>query len=167
MEMLTAGQLPLRVTHNDTKSNNVLFDRESKKPITVIDLDTVMPGLVAFDFGDAIRSAANTANEDEADLSKVSLDTEKFKAFAEGFLEATAGMLTDAELDSLVLGAFTLTFEQAVRFLDDYLTGDKYFRTAYEGHNLVRAKCQYTLAEDILNKMDKLDEIIENTTRLF
>ena len=166
-EMLNAGQLPLRVTHNDTKSNNVLFDRETKKPLTVIDLDTVMPGLVAFDFGDAIRSAANTATEDEADLSKVSLDIEKFRIFSEGFLEATAGKLTQTEIDTLVLGAFTLTFEQAVRFLDDYLTGDKYFRTTYPKHNLDRAKNQYALAKDILNKTEKLDEIIYNTTRLF
>ena len=162
MKQKNEGILPLRVTHNDTKSNNVLFDRTSGKPLTVIDLDTVMPGLVAFDFGDAIRSAGNAANEDEADLSKVYLDIDKFTAFTEGFVQATASHLTDSELDSLALGAFTLTFEQAVRFLDDYLTGDKYFRTAYEGHNLVRAKCQYKLAEDILNKLPEMQRIVRN-----
>ena len=160
MKLKNEGVLPLRVTHNDTKSNNVLFDRESKHPLTVIDLDTVMPGLVAFDFGDAIRSAGNSAEEDEADLSKVHLDLDKFRAFTEGFVQATSGHLTQAELDSLALGAFTLTFEQAVRFLDDYLTGDKYFRTAYEGHNLVRARCQYKLAKDMLYQMDAMEQIV-------
>lgn len=162
MKMLGNGELPLRVTHNDTKSNNVLFDAETLEPLTVIDLDTVMPGLVAFDFGDAIRSAANSAKEDEHDLSTVSLDLEKFTAFAKGFISATDGHLTQNELDTLALGAFTLTFEQAVRFLDDYITGDKYFRTEYPGHNLVRARCQYKLAGDILGKIDKMQEIVQN-----
>lgn len=161
MKLKNEGVLPLRVTHNDTKSNNVLFDKYGS-PITVIDLDTVMPGLVAFDFGDAIRSAGNTAAEDESDLSKVSLDLGKFTAFTEGFVSSTADLLTEAELVSLALGAFTLTFEQAVRFLDDYLTGDKYFRTAYEGHNLVRARCQYKLAEDMLTKMNDMERIVKN-----
>jgi len=165
MSLKNEGKLPLRVTHNDTKSNNVLFDRENGNPLTVIDLDTVMPGLVAFDFGDAIRSAANAAEEDEPDLSKVYLDLNKFKAFTEGFVEATAGHLTDAEIDSLALGAFTLTFELAVRFLDDYLVGDKYFRTAYEGHNLVRARCQYKLAEDMLNKMAQMEQIVKEVAK--
>lgn len=160
IEMKNSGILPLRVTHNDTKSNNVLFDRESGKPLTVIDLDTVMPGLVAFDFGDAIRSAGNSSEEDETDLSKVYLDIDKFTAFTEGFLKATAGHITEAERDSLALGAFTLTYECGMRFLTDYLEGDKYFRTAYEGHNLVRAKCQYKLAEDILNKMSDMERIV-------
>ncbi len=162
MSMLENGELPLRVTHNDTKSNNVLFDPETLEPLTVIDLDTVMPGLVAFDFGDAIRSAANTAKEDEPDLSTVSLDLEKFTAFAKGFISATEGHLTENELDTLALGAFTLTFEQAVRFLDDYITGDKYFRTEYAGHNLVRAKCQYKLAADTLAKLDKMRDIVRD-----
>ena len=165
MAMKDAGELPLRVTHNDTKSNNVLFDRETGAPLTVIDLDTVMPGLVAFDFGDAIRSAGNTAAEDEADLSLVSLDLKKFTAFAEGFIQATAGYLTENELETLPLGAFTLTFEQAVRFLDDYLTGDKYFRTEYPGHNLVRAKCQYVLAKDMLDKFEDMQNIIKKITK--
>lgn len=161
MQMKREGLLPLRVTHNDTKSNNVLFDKISGKPLTVIDLDTVMPGLVAFDFGDAIRSAGNAAGEDEADLTKVYLDLDKFAAFTEGFVTSTAGHLTDAEISSLALGAFTLTFEQAIRFLDDYLTGDKYFRTSYEGHNLVRARCQYKLAEDMLSKMSEMERIVK------
>ncbi|MBQ9115947.1 MAG: phosphotransferase [Clostridia bacterium] len=165
MAMKDAGELPLRVTHNDTKSNNVLFDRDSGNPITVIDLDTVMPGLVAFDFGDAIRSAGNSAAEDEPDVSRVHLDLDKFTAFAEGFIEATAGYLTEKEIETLPLGAFTLTFEQAVRFLDDYLTGDKYFRTEYEGHNLVRARCQYKLASDILAKMEDMQKIVSDIAK--
>ena len=161
IEMKNEGKLPLRVTHNDTKSNNVLFDRDTGRPLTVIDLDTVMPGLVAFDFGDAIRSAGNSTEEDETDLSKVYLDIGKFSAFAEGFLKATARHITEAERDSLALGAFILTFECGMRFLTDYLEGDKYFRTAYEGHNLVRAKCQYKLAEDMLIKMEEMEQIVK------
>lgn len=167
--MRDSGELPIRVTHNDTKSNNVLFDSKTHEPLTVIDLDTVMPGLVAFDFGDAIRSAGNTATEDEADTSKIGLSLDKFKAFSEGFLKAIGNSLTANELDTLVLGAFTLTFEQAVRFLDDYITGDKYFRTEYPLHNLVRAKGQYKLAADILDKYEDMQAIIrdisENTAK--
>ena len=165
MEMKNEGILPLRVTHNDTKSNNVLFDRESGKPLTVIDLDTVMPGLVAFDFGDAIRSAGNSSEEDETDLSKVYLDIAKYAAFAKGFLEATAGRITEAEIASLALGAFTMTYECGMRFLTDYLEGDKYFRTTFAGHNLVRARCQYKLAEDMLNKMDEMERIIKDMAK--
>ena len=162
IEMKDEGILPIRVTHNDTKSNNVLFDRNTGNPLTVIDLDTVMPGLVAFDFGDAIRSAGNSTEEDETDLSKVYLDIGKFTAFAEGFLKATARHITEAEIDSLALGSFVLTFECGMRFLTDYLEGDKYFRTAYTGHNLVRTKCQYKLAEDMLNKMEEMKQIVRN-----
>ncbi len=161
--MLEAKQLPLRVTHNDTKINNVLFDEETKEPIVVIDLDTVMPGLAAHDFGDAVRFAANTAEEDEADTSKVSLDLELYKAFAEGFVEATAGGLDDSEINSLALGAFTITVELATRFLDDYLTGDKYFKTCYEGHNLVRCRCQLALARDMEKKFDEMNKIVLET----
>ena len=167
MEMKNDGTLPLRVTHNDTKSNNVLFDRESGKPLTVIDLDTVMPGLVAFDFGDAIRSAGCSTEEDETDLSKVYLDLKKFTVFTEGFLKATAGHITDGEIASLALGAFTLTYECGMRFLTDYLEGDKYFRTAFEGHNLVRARCQYKLAEDMLNKMSEMERIVKDIATMY
>ena len=162
-EMVDRGELPLRVTHNDTKTNNVLFDKDTLEPLVVIDLDTVMPGLVAHDFGDTIRFAANTATEDEADLSKVSLDLELFKAFAEGYIGAAGDLLTPAELKSLVLGAVTITLEQAVRFLDDYITGDKYFKTLYPGHNLVRTRCQLALFADMLNKFDKMTLIVEKT----
>jgi thiamine kinase-like enzyme len=164
-EMLEKGELPLRVTHNDTKINNVLFDEKTKDPVIVIDLDTVMPGLAAHDFGDAVRFAANTAEEDEPDASKVSLDLDLYRAFAEGFVEETAGGLSDAEINSLALGAFTITIELALRFLDDYITGDKYFKTNYEGHNLVRCRCQLALARDMEKKFDEMNKIVLETAQ--
>ena len=160
-EMVDRGELPLRVTHNDTKTNNVLFDKETLEPLVVIDLDTVMPGLVAHDFGDAIRFAANTAAEDEADLSKVSLDLELFRAFAEGYISAAGDLLTQTERRSLALGAVTITLEQATRFLDDYITGDQYFKTLYQRHNLVRARCQLALFQDMMSKFDEMNDIVE------
>lgn len=161
-ELVDEGKLPLRVTHNDTKINNIIFDRDTKESKAVIDLDTVMPGLVAHDFGDAIRFAANTAKEDEPDLSKVGLNIDLFRAFAEGFLSLTRNALTPTELDTLPLGAFTMTFEVGLRFLDDYLVGDKYFKTHFEGHNLVRARCQLHLAEDMAARMDEMNAVIDS-----
>lgn len=159
-DMLNAGELPLRVTHNDTKINNVLFDETNNNPLTVIDLDTVMPGLVAHDFGDAIRFSANTAAEDEEDVSKVSLDMEQFKSFTEGFLSCLRGTLGKREVETLALGVFCITVELASRFLDDYLTGDKYFKVLYDGHNLVRTKAQLTLAKDIDRKLDQMQKYV-------
>ena len=155
------GKLPLRVTHNDTKCNNVLFDEETNAPLAVIDLDTIMPGLSVHDFGDAIRFAANTAAEDEKDLSKVSCDLSLFRAFAEGFISKTAGALTETELANMALGAFVMTYECGMRFLDDYLCGDTYFRIAYPEHNLVRSRNQMALAQDMLDKMDRMNQIIK------
>lgn len=164
-ELLDSQELPLRVTHNDTKINNVLFDRDTGEAKTVIDLDTVMPGLVAHDFGDAIRFAANTAMEDEPDLSKVSLDMNKFRAFAEGFVPEIVSTLTETEINTMALGAFVMTAELAVRFLDDYITGDAYFKTLYPEHNLVRARCQLHLAEDMYNKLDEMNKIISDIAK--
>ena len=161
--LLENGTLPLRVTHNDTKINNVLFSPETLEPLVVIDLDTVMPGLPAYDFGDAVRFAANTAEEDEPDTSKVSLNLELYRAFAEGFVKSTAGTLKEEELSSLALGAFTITIELAMRFLEDYLTGDKYFKTSYPGHNLVRCRCQLALARDMEKKFDEMNKIVIET----
>ena len=166
-DLLAAGELPLRVTHNDTKINNIIFDRDTLLSKCVIDLDTVMPGLVAHDFGDAIRFGANTAKEDESDLSKVSLNIDLFRAFAEGFLEKTHKALTPTEIATLALGAFTMTFEVGLRFLDDYLVGDQYFKTAYEGHNLVRARCQLHLAEDMAARMDEMNAVIDEIKATF
>lgn len=158
-----SGEFPIRVTHNDTKSNNVLFDRETLRPLVVVDLDTVMPGMAMYDFGDAVRFIANTAAEDEADLSKVSFDPEKYRAFCRGYFGAVGNALTEAEIQSMTLGAFSITVELASRFLDDYLTGDAYFKTLYEGHNLVRTRCQIHLAKDILAKTDMLQAIVKET----
>ncbi|MBQ4639656.1 MAG: aminoglycoside phosphotransferase family protein [Clostridia bacterium] len=158
--MQEEGLLPLRVTHNDTKVNNVLFDKKDHRALVVIDLDTVMPGLAGNDFGDAIRSVANTAAEDEKDLSKVSCDLRMFRAFAEGFLEPTAHAFTQHEMDTFSISCFALTVELAVRFLTDYLLGDPYFYCAYPAHNLVRARCQMALARDMQRKMGEMEKII-------
>ncbi len=158
--MLDRGALPLRVTHNDTKCNNVLFDEDTHKHICVIDLDTVMPGLVGHDFGDAIRFAGNTSAEDETDLSKVKIDLEKFRAFTEGFLSEVGASLTENELKTLSLGAITMTTECGVRFLTDYIDGDNYFGISYPKHNLDRARCQLALAEDMVRNYDKMQEIV-------
>ena len=158
--MREEGKLPVRVTHNDTKINNVLLDTDTRKAICVIDLDTVMPGLSVYDFGDAIRFGASTAAEDEKDLSKVSLDLHLFRVFTRGFLEACPS-LTDAEIDCLPLGAWTMTLECGSRFLADYLKGDKYFSIDYPEHNLDRARTQFKLIEDMEEKWDEMRRIVE------
>ncbi len=157
-----AGEFPIRVTHNDTKSNNVLYDIETYQPLAVVDLDTVMPGMAMYDFGDAVRFIANTAKEDEPNLSKVSFDCEKFAAYCQGYIGCVKEHLTRKELDSMVLGAFSVTVELAARFLTDYLIGDIYFRIDYPEHNLVRAKCQLHLAKDIWRQYDKLCGIVSS-----
>ena len=162
-EQYSNGSFPCRVTHNDTKSNNVLFDRITKRPLVVIDLDTVMPGMSVYDFGDAVRFICNTAAEDEPDVRRVYFDTSKFRAFCHGYLGAVGRSLTEVEKKSLVLGAFSITIELASRFLDDYLTGDTYFKVNYPGHNLVRTRCQLALAKDIQRKKDELEWIVEET----
>ena len=158
--MVARGELPLRVTHNDTKCNNVLFDCDTDGFLTVIDLDTVMPGLSIFDFGDAIRYAANTAEEDEEDIAKVKLDLRKFEAFTKGFLSEVKASLTEKEKETLVLGAITITIECGTRFLADYLNGDVYFRVDKINHNLHRARCQLKLAQDMIEKEEKMQEIV-------
>ena len=150
------GELPVRVTHNDTKLNNILFDAESAKPVCVIDLDTVMPGYSVNDFGDSIRFGANTAAEDETDLSKVSLDLELYRAYADGFVRGCGGKLTKKELELLPIGARMMTFECGMRFLTDYLEGDTYFRTSREGHNLDRCRCQFALVADMERKENEM-----------
>ena len=159
------GGFPVRVTHNDTKSNNVLFDRVTKMPVVVIDLDTVMPGMAMYDFGDAVRFIANTAAEDEPDTGRVFFDTAKFRAFCKGFIGEVVHGLTQPELDSLVLASFSVTVELAARFLDDYITGDKYFKINYPLHNLVRTRCQLALAKDISAKREELEWIVRETVR--
>ena len=159
-DLHTEGKLPLRVTHNDTKINNVLFHPEDYSAMIVIDLDTVMPGLMGHDFGDAIRFAANFVEEDCRDLHKVGVNLEVFRAFSEGFLSKTANTMTETELETLALSAFVLTTEVATRFLADYLDGDLYFNIKYPDHNLVRTRCQIALAKDMLKHMDEMERIV-------
>ena len=161
-DMEKRGELPLRVTHNDTKINNVLFDRETLKPLVVIDLDTVMPGLIGHDFGDAIRYAANFVEEDCPQVEKVGIDLNVFWAFAEGFLKKTAATLTENEIDTLALSCFSLACELSTRFLADYIMGDKYFNIRRNGHNLERTRCQIALAKDMLKKMDAMNAIVKD-----
>ena len=159
------GEIPKRVTHNDTKCNNVLFDRVTKEPLVVIDLDTIMPGMSMYDFADAVRFVANTAVEDEPDISKVFFDTAKFRAFAKGFIGETYDSLEAIEISNLVKASFSITIELASRFLDDYLTGDRYFKCTYPKHNLVRTRCQLKLAEDIERKWDELEWIVSDVIK--
>lgn len=161
------GSLPLRVTHNDTKVNNVLFHKETLEPLVVIDLDTVMPGLSVYDFGDAVRFAASSSEEDEADLSKVYLDMDKFRALTEGYLSEAKDGLLPCEIEHMTLSALTITVELASRFLNDYLTGDKYFRTLYPEHNKVRVKCQLKLAADMLDKFSQMEKIVKEVARQY
>ena len=156
------GELPLRVTHNDTKLNNILFDRITGEPICVIDLDTVMPGYSVTDFGDSIRFGANTAAEDETDLSRVTLDLELFEVFAKGFIEGCDGSLTEREIELLPEGAIMMTLECGMRFLTDYLEGDTYFKIHRENHNLDRARNQFALVADMERKLGAMREIIKN-----
>ena len=158
-KMRLSGELPLRVTHNDTKLNNVLLDRKTRKALCVLDLDTVMPGLSVHDFGDSIRFGAATAAEDEQDLSKMSLDLHMFEVYTKGFLE-TATTLTDKEVEMLPMGALIMTLEVGLRFLKDYIDGDLYFKTAYPEHNLVRARTQLKLVADMEEKMDEMNRIV-------
>ena len=163
-QMRLSGELPVRATHNDTKINNVLLDEHTRKAICVIDLDTVMPGLSAFDFGDAIRFGASTAAEDETDLRKVSLDLELFRVFTRGFLKACPS-LTEKEREVMPLGSFTMTLECGMRFLTDYLKGDKYFSIDYPQHNLDRARAQLKLAQDMESKEEAMALIVWEESR--
>ncbi len=155
-----AGILPLRVTHNDTKSNNVMLDANTRKALCVIDLDTVMPGFSVTDFGDSIRFGASTAAEDEKDLSKVWLDLEMFKIYTEGFLEGCAGGLLPEEIMLMPEGAKMMTIECGMRFLADYLSGDTYFKTAYDDHNLVRCRTQLKLVADMEKHWQEMKDIV-------
>ena len=160
-DLLEAGKLPLRVTHNDTKSNNVLIDKATGRGLCVIDLDTVMPGLAVNDFGDSIRFGASTGAEDEKDLSKIWCDLELYETYMKGFVEGCGGTLTDMEIECLPVGARVMTYECGMRFLTDYLSGDTYFKTAYPTHNLDRARTQFKLVWDMEQKWEKMQAIAE------
>ena len=161
--LLDAGALPLRVTHNDTKLNNILFDADTGKALCII--DTVMPGLSLYDFGDSIRFGASTGDEDEPDLDKVSLDLSLFEAFTKGYLEGCAGSLTAKEIEMLPMGAKLMTYECGIRFLADFLTGDTYFKVHRENHNLDRARTQFKLVADMEAKWDQMKAIVEKYSR--
>jgi len=160
MSLCRSGELPLRVTHNDTKLNNVMLDAATRTPLCVIDLDTVMPGLAANDFGDTIRFGASTAAEDEEDLSKVEMSLELFEAYASGFLSACGSRLTPREIETLPWGAKLMTLECGVRFLTDHLNGDVYFHISRPGLNLIRCRTQIKLVQDMEKKWDEMNAVI-------
>ena len=160
LDLLAAGKIPLRVTHNDTKINNVLIDAATGKGICVIDLDTVMPGLSAYDFGDSIRTGANDCAEDEPDQSKVHFDLHLYEVFAKGYLSTAGASMSPAEKKSLAWGAKLMTLECGIRFLTDYLEGDHYFHTARPGHNLDRARTQFTLVRQMEEVFGQMLEIV-------
>jgi len=157
------GKIPLRITHNDTKFNNILLDKNDKA-LCVIDLDTVMPGYVHYDFGDAIRTAANSASEDEKDLSKIKMDINLFEAYAKGFLSESGNTLNDTEKEYLAFAPRLITYTIAVRFLTDYIDGDHYFKVHHENHNLQRARAQLRLVKSMEEQYEEMKEIIRRLT---
>ena len=165
VKMLENGELPLRVTHNDTKLNNVMVDDKTGEGICIIDLDTVMPGLSLYDFGDSIRFGASTAAEDEKDLSQVEMSLELFEIYAKGFLEEVGSSLTQKEIEMLPWSAVTMTFECGMRFLTDYLQGDTYFRIHYPDQNLDRCRTQFKLVADMEEKMPQMEEIVRRVSK--
>ncbi len=159
--LLGTDKIPYRVTHNDTKLNNILMDPKTGEGVCIIDLDTVMPGSLLYDFGDSNRFGSNNATEDETDLSKVTFNLDMFKAYTEGFMEEAKDTLTDTETELLAFSCILMTFEVGIRFLADYLEGDVYFKTTHETHNLERARNQFKLIEDMESKLDEMNEIIK------
>ena len=162
--MVEDGRLPMRVTHNDTKLSNILFD-QNDEVLCVIDLDTVMSSTSLNDFGDAIRSYTNTGAEDDRDLSKVSMSLEMFKGYAEGYLSQRRETLVQSELDWLAFSARYITYEQVLRFLMDYIDGDKYYKTAYADHNLVRTRAQYKLLQSMERQYDEMCAIVKELSK--
>lgn len=159
LDLNADGQLPVRITHNDTKVNNLLFDRQTQEGLCVIDLDTVMPGLWLYDFGDMVRTGAATAAEDERDLNRVDIDARRFEALAAGYLDAVSNVLTPLERSLLAFSGILLTFETGLRFLTDYLQGDVYFKIHYPEQNLDRCRNQFRLVETLENRREELDRL--------
>ena len=157
---LKDGEIPTKVTHNDTKLNNVMLDNATDKAVAVIDLDTIMPGSICYDFGDSIRFGCNTGAEDEPDLSKVNFSIELFETYVKGYLHALGNSVTEAEKSHLAFGAILMTYECGMRFLADYLDGDVYFRTSRAGHNADRCRTQFKLVEDMEKNLNKMNEIV-------
>ena len=165
VDLLAAGKLPLRVTHNDTKLNNILMDAKTGKARAIIDLDTIMPGSMLFDFGDSIRTGANDCAEDEPDQSKVHFDLHLYEVFAKGYLSTAGASMSMAEKKRLAWGARLMTLECGIRFLTDYLEGDHYFHIARPDHNLDRARTQFKLVADMAKKWDEMRKIVKEETK--
>ncbi|MBO5693926.1 MAG: aminoglycoside phosphotransferase family protein [Lentisphaeria bacterium] len=165
LDLMAEGKIPERITHNDTKINNVMLDDETGEGICVIDLDTIMPGISLYDFGDLVRTSTSPAAEDEKDLSKVYARMEMFEALARGFLEGAGGCLTPAEIENMPFSGMLITFEIGVRCLTDYLDGDKYFKTKREGHNLDRCRTQFKLVQSLQEQEDKMNEIMKGLVK--
>lgn len=161
VDLLASGEMPTKVTHNDTKLNNVMLDVVTNKPVAVIDLDTIMPGSICYDFGDSIRFGCNTGAEDEPDLSKVNFDIDLFEYYAKGYLTALGDSVTEVEKNNLAFGAILMTYECGMRFLTDYLDGDVYFRTHRDGHNLDRARTQFKLVKDMESRLEEMNKIVD------
>lgn len=159
--LLEKNLIPIRVTHNDTKCNNVIFDKQTLKALAVIDLDTLMPGLCGYDFGDGARSICCTTNEDETNLELVSFDLNRFERFCKGYFKYLKNIVTDKEIQTFASSVYIMTYELALRFLSDYLSGDIYFKIKSEKHNLERARCQIALCKDIERKFNEIDAIIK------
>lgn len=159
--LLESGKIPIRCTHNDPKLNNVLIDRKTRQGIAMIDLDTVMPGSVLYDIGDALRYGANTASEEEKDIKKVSFDLELFEAFIIGLAEELKDILTRTEIENISISVAVMAYELGIRFLSDYIDGNKYFKVDYDMQNLERAEVQFALVEDVLSKREKMDQIVK------
>ena len=159
--LLKSGKMPVKVTHNDTKLNNVLFDKETGKCLAVVDLDTIMPGSICYDFGDSIRFGCNTSTEDEQDLSKVNFDINLFEQYVKGYLKAIGDGITEIEKQNLAFSAILMTYECGMRFLGDYIDGDNYFRISRESHNLDRARTQFKLIRDMEKLLPEMERIVE------
>ena len=162
--LLEKGDLSLRVTHNDTKCNNVIFKKDCKKALAVIDLDTIMPGLCCYDFGDGARSICSMTEEDELDLSKVQFNLDKFESFSKGYFKHLKDSISEMERDTFAISVYIMTLELASRFLQDYLNGDTYFKVSMKKHNLIRTRCQIALCKDIYSKLDIMKEIVKKYT---
>ena len=167
VDMQNSGELPTRITHNDTKINNVMLDEDTDAAVCVIDLDTVMPGLSLYDFGDMVRTATCTASEDEEDLSKVVMQMPFFESLAEGYLDAAHGFLTKNEIEQLAFSGWLITTEIGIRFLTDYLDGDKYFRVEKPEHNLIRARNQFALARSIYAALPRMERYIRKLIKSY
>lgn len=165
LDLLAAGEIPLRVTHNDTKINNVMLDEDTDHAVCVIDLDTVMPGLVLYDFGDMVRTVTPPTEEDEEDLSKVRMRMPMFQSIVEGYLQAAHGFLTQAEIDQLAFSGKLITLEIGIRFLTDYLEGDQYFKVSRSGHNLSRCRTQLKLVECIEQELPAMEQYVQRLAR--